>query len=418
MNRSRFFPLIVTGLLFTMIFAFTSIYILLNKNEGFVYYLSNYNSIYNPIEFISIESIEEVESDTIMIVLNSTTEISGWNIKINDTVQYFTSNSFPRVHLPITGDTYLSKIDVYNQTNEVYFDMVLQRQNNGDLHIVNSSIPFIGTSGYSIKDFCNVDWIDKSERDNILKILKNDLLIDTCSNTLSKIEVISTYLNYISRRVENLPLRYSWNSNTAYEIFQKAFEGKTRLECNEYSEVYYVFANLAGVYTRRIAVVGYAKSDGVAKLSGHHFNESFIVEQGKWAFVDVTSYKAYVTNNSNNILNTFELFMANISNNFTGLNAAALKGDSLVMVKYSSINYNERYYFNKDCIIQYKFGNDRFNLFNQFERFVFRPEPVLSLNYANDKIYFKLFSIYTFLISLIFTIIFIVKYIFADRVSK
>jgi len=407
--KNRLLPKIAAGILLTIIFALLNGYIYLNKNEGYVYYLSNYNSIYYPTEYVSINGIENVNTDTIAIVLSTDRDEQKWHITINDTSDYDVIGSHPRIYLPWTGNNYISNVKICDGENQFCFDIQLQRQDLGDIHIVNSSIPFTGISGYGFYDFCNIDWVNGTEKEKLSSILKNELLIDTCESSLSKVRLITSHVNNISRRIKNLPLKYTWNLYTACEIYEKTAAGETRMTCNEYSEVYYLLANLAGIPTRRVGVVGFANSDGVTKFSGHHFNESYIPEQGKWAFVDITASKAYVINTSQFVLNTFELFMANISDNFEGLETADLQGDSVVLNPYSATNSNEQYYFNKDCIIQYKFGNDRFSLLNQFERYAFKPEPVLSLNYSNERLFLKIFCILMLLGSSVFTAIFLIK---------
>lgn len=311
----------------------------------------------------------------------------------------------------MNGQTYEKVYQVCRESDGFCFSLNLQRQNTGDIQVITSSIPYTDLCRYSFGDFCDISWIDPAEQESVKKILSERLKVDTCTSTLSKIELITSHINSIAHRDTNIGLNFVWNTYTACQIYNAAVEGKTNMTCNEYSEVYYLFANLAGVQSRRVGVVGFGSSDGVVKISGHHFDESYIPEQKKWAFVDITSNKAYVLNDSNEVLNTFEILMANVATDYSGLRAVSLSGDSTIVVPYFDIRQNEAYYFDTDCLVQYKFGDDRFNKKNQLKRYLFSPEPVLSLNYSNNKMLWKYFWLILFAVSFISTFILMILFV-------
>jgi hypothetical protein len=394
--------LFLSLIIFTVSFII-NIYIYQNKNEGYVYVLSNYNSIYYPEELPAIVKFENTLSDNVSIILSSSNEETEWRVSNGDST-YTIMKDFPEVYLPNNGNTYESNFEICRIKDNFCFELNLQRQNLGDIQVITSSIPFINVDRYPFSDFCDISWINSSEREFVKSILKDQLQIDTCSNTLSKIELITSHINSIANRDTNIGLNNVWNAYTACEIYKYAVEGKTNLTCNEYSEVYYLFANEAQIYTRRVGVVGLGNSDGIVKISGHHFNESFVPEQGKWAFVDITSSKSYVLNKHLTVLNTFDILMTNVMGNVESLQTIALTGDSVVSLPYNETRSNEQYYFDSDCIIQYKYGDDRFNKVNQFNRYFFSPEPVLSLNYSNEKIVIKNIWFVICLLSLVSTV--------------
>lgn len=383
---------------------FVNIYIYLNKNEGYAYSLSSYNSIYYPKESPAITKFDKTMTDSVVICISDISSDIDWEIRPVGSQSYIVNNEYPIVYLPINGNTYESNFTICRLDNGFCFDVNLQRQNIGDIQVITSSIPYINVSRYNFSEFCDISWISSSEREKIRKILNDILLIDTCKSTLSKVELITSHINSIANRDTNIGLNYYWNTYTACQIYEFALEGKTNLTCNEYSEVYYLFANEAGINTRRVGVVGLGNSDGVVKISGHHFNESYIPELGHWAFVDITAGKSYVLNSDKKVLNTFEILMANESGNIEGLMASSLSGDSIISLPYKDIRENEIYYFDQDCLIQYKFGDDRFDKVNQLNRYFFNPEPVLSLNYRNNKLFLKNIFLIISIVSALFIV--------------
>lgn len=357
----------------------------------------------------SINKLIHTAEDTIEIILNGQVHITTWKIYSDGNLNSEVHGINPKLFLPISGNNYVKELKICNESTGNCFDLKIQRQDVGDIHVIESSIPYTDTKRYSFDDFCDLSWIDESEKNYISDIVYNELKVDTCQSTLNKIKLLTSHIGNIAEKNIKVGLKYQWNTYTACQIYQKAREGLTKMTCNEFSEIYYVFANIAGIKTRRVGVVGFGDSDGIVKLSGHHFNESFIPEQNKWAFVDITSHKAFVLNEENRVLNSFELFMANVSENYEGLTSQTIKGDSTIIEPYIRNSSNEEYYFSSNCLIQYKFGDDRFNLKNQVIRYVFLPEPVLSLNYNNTKFYIKKISILLLFLTLIVTILLLLR---------
>ena len=414
-RRSLFW--FIVFVIITLVSLFVNYKVYTNRNEGYVYAFSSYNSIYYPSDLPAITRFENTRKDSVSAMLSDSGIKTNWTIKSYG-AEYKSFGRHPLIYLPMNGETYEKSYEICRESDGFCFSLNLQRQNTGDIQVITSSIPYTDLDRYSFHDFCDVSWIDPSEQESVKKILNETLKIDTCTSTLSKIELITSHINDIAHRDTNIGLNYVWNTYTACQIYNAAVEGKTNMTCNEYSEVYYLFANLGGIKTRRVGVVGIGSSDGVVKISGHHFNESYIPEQKKWAFVDITASKAYVSNDSNEVLNAFEILIANVSSNYSGLKAVSLSGDSTVVVPYSDIRQNEAYYFDADCLVQYKFGDDRFNKTNQLKRYLFNPEPVLSLNYSNDKIIYKEFWLLLFPASFIVTFIMMILLIVSKFRSK
>ena len=75
------------------------------------------------------------------------------------------------------------------------------------------------------------------------------------------------------------------------------------------------------------------------------FAESYIAEEGHWAFVDVSSRKAYVMDGQGHLLNAVELFEAIQNNREEGLRVALYQGGQIVEADYTQHALPEHYYF-------------------------------------------------------------------------
>lgn len=384
--KSFIFIIFITFLAVSVILAYINYKIFQDKNEGYVYTLSSYYEVYNPSPMPAIQTLENVSTDSVKII--TSVKKQSWTSVRDDGITAVSAD-YPVLYLPSTGKAYIKEFNIVSDDSTVMFSMEVQRQEIGDIHIIKSSLPITETQNYNIRDFCSLRWIDNSEKDTVASLLRAELRIDTCTSALSRIRLVASFIRNSTRNHPGAKLVYSWNSYSTWFIFSKGASGESSLQCNEYSQVFYLFANVAGIDTRRVAVAGWADSDGIVKFSGHHFNECYIPEQKKWAFVDITSDKAYVTNDTGDVLNTYELFVSNLSNNYNNLTVASTIYDTITYQAYKDVRQNEDYYFSKDCVIQYKFGGDRFDKWNQFVRYVYDPEPVLSLNYSNNKLYIK-----------------------------
>ena len=387
-----------------------NLYIYSDKNNGYIYDLSNYVSLYYPAEIPSIMRIRNVEKDSVEIILNKSPEMSGWKITNKDK-SYEILSKFPIIHLPFNNGNNIYDYSIVNKDSGFEFTIKIQRLETGSILILNTSIPYTHVDRYSFDFFCDVSWIAQEEKNAVLKILHETLKIDTCTNSMSKIEVICKHITNVTRNNGDIGLNFWWNDYTAYQLYEKCINGETNLTCNEYLQIYYLFANLAGVKTRRIGLIGHGESDGLVKLSGHHFNESYVDELKRWIFIDLSFNKAFVLNPKGIPMNTFELYMANVSGNTSNILSAVLSGDSIVYKQYEEVNNPEVDYFNGNCLIQYKSGNDRFSIFNQFLRYVLIPEPVLGLNYSNERLLFKNLMLFFLFVSIIIFVTSIISFL-------
>lgn len=139
--------------------------------------------------------------------------------------------------------------------------------------------------------------------------------------------------------------------------------------------------------------------------TGHSWAESYIREQHRWAFVDLTQGEIFVTDRHGQVLNTAELFHLNQNNAFDSTfvrlysdwiwqNQPGIPGmDTLVTVPFPFCNALVRSEFTPQSILKYRrppnvedvrenysgFFSDRTFLLGNLERYLFKPQLAYSL---------------------------------------
>jgi hypothetical protein len=145
--------------------------------------------------------------------------------------------------------------------------------------------------------------------------------------------------------------------------------------------------------------------DNTIVYTGHAFAESFIREQSRWAYVDLSQGQVYVTNKRGEVLNTAELFHLNLQDAFDSTFARLsvdwqwkdLPGvpasDTVMTIPFSLCNAGLKAEFTPHSILKYRrppnvedvrdvysgFIQDRAFLFGNLERYLFKPQLSYSL---------------------------------------
>jgi hypothetical protein len=152
-------------------------------------------------------------------------------------------------------------------------------------------------------------------------------------------------------------------------------------------------------------VFGARTQDDRIVYTGHSWAESYIREQHRWAFVDLSQGELYVTDRNAQVLNTAELFHMNQMNAFDSTfvkiyadwgwqNHPGITGkDTLLTVPFALCNELIRSEFTPQSILKYRrppnvedvreiyagFFSDRTFLLGNLERYLFKPQLAYSL---------------------------------------
>ena len=177
-------------------------------------------------------------------------------------------------------------------------------------------------------------------------------------------------------------------TSSPWKLYCDGKNGITRITCGENEHILFAFANAAGIRTRRVGIVGRYPSDGNVKITGHHFNEVFLPDKDRWAYVDLSTDKLFMTNSMGDYLNTYELWNAYVAGFASNITVISTRGDSLSQIPLIGNDANEKYYFSPQATIVYKKANDRYSSFGKIRRYVFDFDPSLG-NFDTRKFYLK-----------------------------
>jgi|GEM_PF-3218221 len=115
------------------------------------------------------------------------------------------------------------------------------------------------------------------------------------------------------------------NTLTPYKLFTEAKAGRAKSFCRQWSLNYGYFANAVGIPTRNMFTGG---AMGTIDLGSHAFSESFVMDEGRWAYVDPTNAIAYLQNSKGQLMSGADVYMAAVTDNLDGIKARMIATSS------------------------------------------------------------------------------------------
>jgi hypothetical protein len=167
-------------------------------------------------------------------------------------------------------------------------------------HVHDLTMPVSLRKVHSADEWAGIPPTDPDIRE-AKKILGNR--IDSRQPALSKSEQVFQFVMDGIRDSGGTPTD-AVQSATPLETYRLLCSGKGKGFCENRALAYYIFANAAGVKTRLIDIAGKL---GPLKLTGHYFCESWIPEQGGWAYVDPQASIAHIRTDEGRLLHTLQL---------------------------------------------------------------------------------------------------------------
>jgi hypothetical protein len=199
---------------------------------------------------------------------------------------------------------------------------------------------------------------------------------------------------------------------TPLQQYLGALKGEVKLWCHNNAEIYVFFANAIGIPTRKVSVGG---EFDACSLSGHAFAESYIKEQNRWAYVDVTSANILVRNTEGLYLNTLDLFYLTLLGAYPeNFKISFVDHGNLHEQSYvGDLTYHEKYYFRRDAAFNFPIPEKNSFLKKEFFEkydYIFNPAFVHSLHASNAKHYLALFFVYGEIVLVLFWLIIFAVY--------
>lgn len=373
--------------------------IAIRKDTDFRYRAAGMAELYFPSENPAITGFQfPARGDLVLEISPTPAADSSWTIIADDGSPYTTTGMYPKISLLKKEHSYTIRQNgrqdlispVVCTVRIDYFPRELYEDYNDSLddsyRVISSTIPVGNYQRYPLDDFVD----NAYPRDDVLeakRIIAEEIGITSADTTKAKIEKIGLFV--LSRLDDKRGIPAKGLSQEAMDEYKCALDGTSRIWCVQFSRIYALFANVAGISTRFVSLGG--RVDGVA-LSAHAFTESFISETGQWVYVDLFSRILFVSNSHGKLLNTLDLFMLQQAGVEEGLSATVFKDDRIRRVPYAEVVDDIAYYFNRDAT--FIFSRKKFQLLKQYRRLelavkiVLNPDLSFSLKNSSSKHFF------------------------------
>lgn len=369
-----------------------------NRHDGYLFTdAANYNELYFSEESYKIKNFSALTSDSLKLIISPVPQKTTWTITNADGKSY----NLKAVELPIIKlkegiNTYTIASEIEHQCLKTNTITIEYLPKDNYTFIINSTIPILETQLFPINRWTKLSAsISENEISETKKIIKDQIKINDSLPTIEKIKLISLYLVNQLRKSEGAPFG-NMKQQTPLTQFKLACSNQNKVDCAIYSDVFHLFANCAEIPTRKIGLNGYINN---FVTSGHVFNECYIKEQGKWAFVDLTSKKIVVTNSQQEVLNTVDLLNTINAKDFGNKSAVILNDSTKIdTVAYSSVNQSEINYL-KPSVCLYVINetiNENMNFKESFNEYLstkshYGTYYINTIKVDNHKHYYKIF---------------------------
>jgi hypothetical protein len=234
------------------------------------------------------------------------------------------------------------------------------------------------------------------------RVVREDVGIKDSDDTLTRIEKV---MRYLSPRLVNsggVPKDdFRWMD--PWSMCQEMINGTGKGWCTQNAQIYTFLANRAGIPTR--FVFGANTQDDVIVYSGHSWAESWVREQNRWTYVDMTQSLFGVADKHGALLNTADILQLCQHDAFDGITARIFKDwhwKSLpveakpftpVTVPFSWVNALARQEYTHNEILKYRHPpnvedirgvysmllKDRTFAWTNFKRYLYDPPAAYSL---------------------------------------
>lgn len=298
------------------------------------YLPSNYATIYTPTDLPTIREWRHVD-DGLELVLRWSVRADGWRI-LRDGEPY-AENTGPNPRVPV----------VREETTPHVYTAIPQPDGVGpplEFRIVSISAAYSDSIGlprpnaYYIRtnesnarfpQYAVSDWVDDytylgaEALAQIDTLLHDEMGIEEADTDLVRLEKIMAHLHlHLGKSCRGSPSNDSrWQ--TPWEIYQLMLRGEAKGWCTQYGQIFVMFANRAGVPSRLVVT---ARTEGNATIfTGHTWSESWIAEQGRWAWGDPVKGLVYATDARGQLLNTMELARLRPHGAWHGVDARVFK---------------------------------------------------------------------------------------------
>jgi hypothetical protein len=339
------------------------------------YFPANYATLYYPKDIPAIESWHANSLREIEVKINWNQTVAAWRVTCDGENPQVSQGMRPIIQL--RGDelqlhTYTltplpegSGPEIQNEirfiTKEFYAARGMKHTN---VYTLKPSCPVGKFPQYSVDDWTDdYHYVGEKNLAEADRILREDVGIQAGEPTFAKMEKLAGYLRRELINARGVPKDdFRWMN--PFLIFQEMQAGTGKGWCTQHGQIWVFFANRAGIPTRLL--LGSRTQGNQFLYTGHTWAESFIAEQGRWAYVDLSHSHIYITDKNGLVLNTAELMHLNQHDAFDSTFARIYKDwewkdlpgetspDSVTTVPFSLCNSVVKGEFPELAIIKYR----------------------------------------------------------------
>jgi len=234
------------------------------------------------------------------------------------------------------------------------------------------------------------------------KIVREEMGVTDADDTMARIEKIVRYVRLKLVNAGGVPKDdFRWMD--PWTMFQEMVAGTGKGWCTQYAQIYTFFANRAGIPTR--FVFGSNTQDDVIAYNGHSWAETWVKEQNRWSYVDMTRELFGVADRHGALLNTADILQLCQHDAFEGVTARIYKDWhwqdlpvetkplTPVTVPFSAVNAVAKQEYTHQAIFKYRHSpnvedlrgsysmllRDRTFAWTNFKRYLWDPPAAYSL---------------------------------------
>jgi hypothetical protein len=399
---------IVLSLLLVLVLIFLNLYVFFTREWESSYYPVSYATLYYPLDIPTIRHWDLLDRNRIRLDLAWTGEIKEWSVLTDGgkpqsatgmTPSFLIDTTFSELHtyrlVPVPKEASLPvEVSIRFYGKEFYGNLGMAHP---DVYVVRPTVPCGEFDQFSVADWTDdYRYVGKEGLAEADRIVHEEAGIHETDPTLVRMEKLTRYLRPKLKSCGGVPKDDERWENPLV-LYNELVQGTGKGWCTQHAQVWVFWANRAGIPTR--FVFNARTQDNTIAYSGHSFGESYVREQGRWAYTDLTQGQCYITDREGLVLNTAELMQLNQHNAFEGTYARlyvdwmwekhpGIPGtDTVVTVPFALCNDLLRNEFPVNSLLKYRrppnvedirdiysaFLKDRTYLSWNLERYIFKP---------------------------------------------
>ncbi len=272
-----------------------------------------------------------------------------------------------------------------------------------DIYLVQTALPVGKFERFPLSHWADdYSYMDAATLAAADRAVRGDMGVGDTDDTLTRMGKVVRYLRTKLADAGGVPKDdFRWMNPWA--MCQEMIAGTGKGWCTQNAQIYVFLANRAGVPTR--FVFGANTQNDVIIYTGHSWAESWVKEQGRWAYVDVTLSILAVQDKQGAVLNSADILHLCEHEAFEGTTARIFKDWhwktlpveaaplTAVTVPFSAVNWLARQEFGRQAILKYRhppnvedirevysmLGKDRTFAWVNFKRYLWDPPLAYSL---------------------------------------